>query len=249
MFGIFSQIQGWVKIKGGSDGTKIGNVTDSLKTNVTASALPTGAATESTLTAVSGKLNPLTTDPAISASGLVVRTIPYRPPTFGICAVTIPPALNKSMLALFNPGASTVILKIQYLKIINNQTTAVTGAALDFRMRRITGLTGGTTIVPQPFDTNDTLGAGILCSQTGTVSGESTTDLLRYVWSSDEWGPGTADVEAGDHAQQQTGYAFQNPPEGKTITLRSGQGITIKCLTNSSQGNFDFEMCFSQEVP
>jgi hypothetical protein len=32
MFGIFSQIQGWVKIKGNSDGTNIGNVEDRLKT-------------------------------------------------------------------------------------------------------------------------------------------------------------------------------------------------------------------------
>lgn len=31
MFGIFSQIQGWVKLKGNTDGTKIGNTGDSLK--------------------------------------------------------------------------------------------------------------------------------------------------------------------------------------------------------------------------
>jgi hypothetical protein len=187
--------------------------------------------------------------PSLNDLGLLVRTIPYRAPAFNISAITVPPALNKSMIALFNPGASAVVLKIQYLKIINNQTAAVTGVAVDFRMRRITGLVGGTAVVPQSFDTIDTLGPGILCSYTGTVSGESTTDLLRYVWSSDEWGPGAADVEAGDHAQQQMGYIFQNQIEAKTITLRPGQGITIKCLTNSTQGNFDFELCFTQEIP
>jgi hypothetical protein len=31
MFGIFSQVQGWLKIKGDTDGTKIGNVADALK--------------------------------------------------------------------------------------------------------------------------------------------------------------------------------------------------------------------------
>ena len=34
MFGVFSQIQGWAKIKGDTDGTKIGNVDDQLKTQV-----------------------------------------------------------------------------------------------------------------------------------------------------------------------------------------------------------------------
>ena len=52
MFGIFSQIQGWVKLKGATDGTKIGNVSDSLKTNVTSCSLPTGAATEATLSSL-----------------------------------------------------------------------------------------------------------------------------------------------------------------------------------------------------
>jgi len=249
MFGIFSQVQGWVRIKGNTDGTKIGNVSDSLKTNVTASVLPTGASTESTLSTLSGKLNPLTNDPSISASGIVVRPIPYKPATFNLSAVTIPLGNNKSMLALLNPTGSTVILKLQYLKIINNQTTGVTGVAADFRIRRITGLSAGTAVVPQAFDTNDTLGAGIIAAHNGTVAGEFATDLMRYVWSSDEWGTGASDVESGDHAQQQMGYMFQNQLEAKTITLRANQGITIKCVTNTTAGNFDFEMCFTQEVP
>jgi len=195
MFGIFSQVQGWVRIKGNTDGTKIGNVSDSLKTNVTASVLPTGASTESTLSTLSGKLNPLTNDPSISASGIVVRPIPYKPATFNLSAVTIPLGNNKSMLALLNPTGSTVILKLQYLKIINNQTTGVTGVAADFRIRRITGLSAGTAVVPQAFDTNDTLGAGIIAAHNGTVAGEFATDLMRYVWSSDEWGTGASDVE------------------------------------------------------
>ena len=49
MFGLFSQVQGWVKLKGATDGTKIGNTGDSLKALITASALPTGAATEAKL--------------------------------------------------------------------------------------------------------------------------------------------------------------------------------------------------------
>lgn len=195
------------------------------------------------------RLQARTSVPSLGDLGLLVRTIPYLPATFNLSAISIPLGNNKSMLALFNPGGSTVVLKLQYLKIINNQTTAITGVAADFRIRRITGLSAGTAVVPQTFDTADTLNAGIISAHNGTVSGESTSDLLRYVWSSDEWGPGAADVEAGDHAQQQMGYIFENKGEAKTITLRAGQGITIKCVTNTTSGSFDFEMCFTQETP
>jgi len=252
---VLKVITGILQIRGATDGTLIGNSGSYLNT-INETIATTGTATPAKVTLVGANdgtnIRPLIISQAptsLTAWGALVRPIPWAPATFNLSAITIPLGNNKSMLALFNPGGSTVTLKIQYLKIINNQTTNVTGVAADFRLRRITGLSAGTAVVPQAFDTNDTLGAGIIAAHNGTVAGESATDLLRYVWSSDEWGPGTADVESGDHAQQQMGYIFRNQGEAKTITLRPGQGITIKCVTNTTAGNFDFELCFTQEVP
>lgn len=45
MKSLFSIIQGWVRLKGDTDGTFIGNDADSLKTKVTSSALPDGGST------------------------------------------------------------------------------------------------------------------------------------------------------------------------------------------------------------
>lgn len=47
---------GTVILKGATDNTKIGNVSDALKVNITASALPSGAATNSALTAINTTL-------------------------------------------------------------------------------------------------------------------------------------------------------------------------------------------------
>lgn len=61
---ILKVIRGIVRLRGNSDNTLIGNVSDSLKTNVTASALPTGASTEAkqdtgnaSLTSIDGKVS------------------------------------------------------------------------------------------------------------------------------------------------------------------------------------------------
>lgn len=60
---VFRVIQGWIRIKGGTDGTFIGNSSDSLKTTITSSALPSGASTEAkqdtgntSLSSIDGKL-------------------------------------------------------------------------------------------------------------------------------------------------------------------------------------------------
>ena len=166
--------------------------------------------------------------------------------TFLLQSITTPIALNKSMLALYNGSASNVV-KIKSIKIINNQTTAITGVVAEFRFKRITGLTGGTSLTSRPYDTNDSLASGIISSTTGTVSGESAYDMGRYVYSSDEWGVGTTDVESAQNIMQQLFPAYQNRPGTTPLTLRPGQGLSIKCLTNSTAGNFDIVVEFTQE--
>ncbi len=184
----------------------------------------------------------------VDSNGFLTANIrPYEPQTFSLVVNTIALANNKSMIALLNPSGSTKVLKIIGIKIINNRTSTTTGVAVDFRGRRITGLTSGTSVTPESYDTNNSLGSGIISATGGTVSGESSSDLFRRVWSSDEWGPGTTDVESFDHAMQQSMYSWNALNYSQPITLRESQGITIKCVTNTTAGDFDFEIVFTQE--
>lgn len=265
MFGVFSQIQGWVKLKGNTDGTKIGNTGDSLKTLVTSSALPAGASTEvtleaarvllssinskdfstqTTLAAVLANLNVLTAAPAVNAQGLVVRQVPYELATFSVVAPAVVVGNNKSMLAIQNTGTS--IVKIREIWIINDRTTAVTGVAGEFRAHRIASFSGGTALTSVTFDTTDSLPAGITVATGATVATE--TDLLRTgKWSTDEWGPGTQDVESNDHALQNTEPFWKQTPSGKPITIRQNQGMHIRFATNSTAGEFNIRLTFTTE--
>lgn len=309
MFGIINQIQGWTKIKGGSDGTMIGNSGDSIKAAITASVLPTGAATQATLAtlatetkleavrvllnsinskdfatqttlaalnskdfatqttleaarvllnsinskdfatqttlaAVLAQLNAITSAPATNALGLVVRQVPYELATFSVVAENIVVGNNKSMIAIQNTGTS--IIKLREIWIINDQTTAVTGVAGEFRVHRIASFTGGTALTPVTFDTNDTLPAGVSCAAGSTIASE--TSLLRTGrWSTDEWGPGTSDVESTDHGSQQLEPFWKQTPSGKPITLRQNQGAHVRFATNSTAGAFNLRLVFTAE--
>lgn len=244
MFGIFSQIQGWVKLKGATDGTKIGNVTDSLKTNVTASALPAGAATETTVAAVLAKLFTSTSAPASSAQGLIVRQVPFELPTFSVVSPATTIGNLKSMLAIQNTGTSVV--RIREIWIINDRNTAVTGVVGTFDVYRIASFTGGTALTPVSYDTADALPAGITAATASTVATE--TSLLRTGnWSTDEWGTGTQDTESLDHAIQNTEPFWKQTPTGKALTIRQNQGLHVKFSTNSAAGAFNIRIIFTTE--
>lgn len=66
---VFKYITGIVKLRGATDGTQIGNVTDSLKTTVTASVLPTGAATSALQTTGNTSLASIDTKTPALVSG------------------------------------------------------------------------------------------------------------------------------------------------------------------------------------
>lgn len=241
---VLKVVQGWVKLKGASDGANIGNVGDSLKTNVTASALPTGAATQATLAAVLANLNVTTSSPSSSAQGLVVRQVPFELPTFSVVSPSTALANNKSMLAIQNTGTSVV--RIREIWIINDQNTAVTGVVGTFNVYRIASFTGGTALTPASYDTADTLPSGITAATGSTISTETT--LLRTGnWSTDEWGPGTQDTESSDHGIQNTEPFWKQTPNGKALTIRQNQGIHVKFSTNSTAGAFNIRIVFTAE--
>jgi len=200
----------------GSDGTTIGNVTDSLKTNVT-----NFPATQ------------VTSDAELA--------------TFVVYASDIAIGNNKSMVSLVNTSGSSVVVKIRELRIINVQTTAVTGIIADMRLQRITNHSAGTAITPVAHDTADALNGSVTARTGATVTSELTPVYRRWKYSSDEWGVGTLDVEALDHAIQNQATLYEQVTKTKPFTLRANEGFTIKQVTNSAVGSFDLLLVFTQE--
>lgn len=94
-------------IKGGTDDTLVGNVTDSLKTNVTASALPTGAATSANQT------NNAQTTQIVNSSGDAVAVK---------AASTAPLATDKAAVVALSPNGNHATAA--------NQTTEITALQL-----------------------------------------------------------------------------------------------------------------------
>lgn len=185
--------------------------------------------------------------PGESTYGQVVRPTETYFPTFFILASDITIAQNKSMLSIVNAGGSPVRIRIRQLKIINAQTTAVTGAVAEFRMLRITGHSAGTLITPLAADSLDTIDASVTVRTGATVAGEAANPLVRWKYSSDEWGVGASDVESADHTSQALSKLLDVERYVKPITLRAGEGINLKQITNSTAGSYDILFIITQE--
>jgi hypothetical protein len=167
--------------------------------------------------------------------------------TFVAVAQAIAIGNNKSMISLLNGSGSGVVIKLREAWIVNAQTTAVTGIMAQFRLLRMTGHSAGTSITPQPYDTSDSLNGSVTARTGSTVAGEASENLKRWYWSSDEYGVGAQDVESEDHNMQNLNPHYIAAGKTKPITIRAGEGLTVKQVTNSSVGTFDLYLVFTQE--
>lgn len=174
------------------------------------------------------------------------RLVPLDYPTFVLQATAVALGNNKSMVSLLNADAS-LIVKIREVRIVNVRTSTVTGTVADFRAFRITGHSAGTTLTPLEHDTADALDSDITARTGGTVSGEAANSLWRRLWSSDDWGAGALDVEAAQVGHQQMAPTWQTGMSQRPIVLRQNQGLSLKCVTNTTAGTFDINIVFTVE--
>lgn len=201
------------KIKGATDDTLIGNVSDALKVS---------------------QVGAVTLSESVS-------------PTFLAFAENIQIGNGKSMVSLLNASGSTKVVKLRELRIVNMRTTAITGVIVDFRMYRCTGHSSGTVITPTSYDTADTLDSHITARTGATISGEGSAMLMHAEWSSDDWSGGAPDTESSDHALQILFPIYAPRDFCKPITLRAGEGLTLKQIVNSTEGYFDVLATFTEE--
>lgn len=168
--------------------------------------------------------------------------------TFSVFSSAVSIANNKSMLSILNASGSGVVIKLREAKIVNAQNTAVTGIIAQFNLLRMTGHSAGTTITPLAMDSLDSINGSVTVRTGGTITGESANIINSIKYSSDEWGVGAQDVESLDHIMQVFGNLIEQKPGCKPLTLREGEGLTIKQVTNSSVGSFDLILVFTQEA-
>jgi hypothetical protein len=227
--------------------------------------LPTGAATESTLsgvlttTAFQARINTLgqktmaNSTPVVMSSdqsAVPVTTTGGEEATYTVIAPSAVVGNNKSMLSIYNPTGSGYSLKLREFYIRNSQTTAVTGVAGKFELHRFasgTAPTGGTALTVVSHDSNDAIPVSMDARTGGTISGEIATPLDIMWISTDEWGPGTLDVEAS-----QQSIANYLPARAKRDGLlkpfyaRAGQGLHMKFAINSTAGSCDIVFVFTK---
>jgi hypothetical protein len=184
----------------------------------------------------------------IPVSGTVTTTS-SEAATFVSFATGIALGNNKSMLSITNTTGSGVNIKIREIYLVNVQTTAVTGVAGNFELRRCTSHSGGTAITAiEKMDSSDVLNANVTVRTNATITGESTTLLWRSLFSTDEWSVGSLDTEGNDHIFQTMFPIFkQSGKDTKALLLKPNEGLTVKFATNSTAGTFDIVFVFTQE--
>lgn len=189
-------------IKGGTDNTLIGNVSDAMKVNI-----------------VGSSFNPLT-----------------APATYTFMSIDTAIANNKSMISVANTGTSPVY--VRSVRIINSQTTPVTGIIGEFRLLRFGTHSAGSLLTGISADTVDAIPGTLTARTNATLVGLGTVPYRRSKFSTDEWGIGAQDVESNDHIFHNL-FAWYSPSENtKPIVLRQNEGITVQQVVNSTIGSF-----------
>lgn len=166
--------------------------------------------------------------------------------TFVLWAKDVAIGNNKSMVSLLNASGSGVVVRVEKLFLVNTQNSSVTGVNGSFSLFRMTGHSVGTTLTPQSHDTSDTLNVSVTARTGGTIAGESASELYRWKWGTDEWSTGPADAENFDHAMQSLIPLYLASPNEKQITIRPGEGLTLKQTVNSTSGTFDIGIVFTE---
>ena len=152
------------------------------------------------------------------------------------------------MISILNASGSTVVIRLREIRLVNTQTTSITGIVSQFDFYRFTGHSGGTSLTPAAFDTTDTLDGSVTVRTGGTITGEG-QKLFHAEYSSDEWGVGVLDEEGNEHVLQLLNPIYKHDLSSaiKPITLNAGEGFHIKHIINSTAGSFDLYIAFTQE--
>ena len=159
--------------------------------------------------------------------------------TYTAAATGIAFASQKSMLGLINAHASRDD-KIYRAWVLNNQTAAVTGVLTTMHARKLSALTGGTTITPVAHDTGNTSFdlTSVTCVTNGSATETGDTPWKTWMWSSDEPAVSTA---TSDELQciipLMTVLDYTGDANIEPITLNQNEGFHLKHTQSTTAGS------------
>lgn len=154
-------------------------------------------------------------------------------------------AQNKQHISIFNASGTGKVVKVRKLFAVDLQTGAVTGVVSRFDVKRITAAFAGTTATANPMDTNNAaLPAGVTVRTNGTV----TEGNLLFPWITTSEEETQLQTLSKAMYQAATNMLIEGP-EVQELTLREGQGLTVKQITNTIVGLFGWIVVFTVEDP
>jgi hypothetical protein len=154
-------------------------------------------------------------------------------------------AANKQHISIFNATGSVKVVKVKKLFAVNLALVSVTGVAVRFDLKKITTSSAGTAVTPQSMDTTN---AALPAQVTVTTGGTVTEGALLFPWITvnDEVGATNAFPTS---VTQALGNIMMEGAETQELTLREGQGMTVKQITSTTVGTFGWILVFTIEDP
>lgn len=156
-------------------------------------------------------------------------------------------AATKSMIGIYNGGSN--VIKCYRFCIFNTHTVAVTAALTAMQIRRLTALSGGTSITPVKHDT----GSGALDTVTMAHGGTATgTDIFRrFLWLCEE-ATTTGTTQANWEVLIPVGIVFF-PTGGDSnlepIVCRANYGADTYNAGAAAVTTQEFEITFTDSAP
>lgn len=166
--------------------------------------------------------------------------------TWRVTGAAIAYANGKSMIDVFNGGASARIIRVFRGYWFNNGTGAVTGVVTTAQVTRTTTGSGGTTLTPVKHDT----GSGALDANTtcGSNRAPTASDVFRrFLFVNEE--PVVAGVTMANWLTLVPFAEVWNAGYGDTVieplTCRTTQGVQLLHSGTSAVGTADLELEFT----
>jgi hypothetical protein len=169
-------------------------------------------------------------------------------PTFNIYCSDVDLA-NTSLISIFN--ASNNVIRVQKINLINSVTSLLIGSIATFSINKITGHSSGTDLTSkiETYDSNDKLDSLVTIRSNATLSGLSTNSLKKITFVCN-----SIEVDGLSAGTQQSAFQTFFPiyeranNDCRAITLRKDEGITLNKTSNQTNGSFDIEILFTQEL-
>ncbi len=153
-------------------------------------------------------------------------------------------AARTTLFDIFNASGSGKVMRVVGVYVIP-ALVAVTGVGQTYEVIRTSAVgTGGTTLTPQRFDTDNAALPAQITARTKPTGGATTSATLQLInGSSEETSPYAGLASVLNHVPL---GGMLSPAEVGWV-LREGQGLKIDQTTNSAVGNVNIQIVFTLE--